>query len=309
MSTARLYDFSVAHERRSSRMENQKQGHFALFRSLLSKEWASDTAKFALWVRIIGQAQYKSRTVEFDGVSWDLQAGQLVTKVSILARKLKDSQGNEKSPKQVRDMLEFFTKEKMITFSGNRHGTVITIINYTDYQGDFGVTNEVGNEVTNKRSAGAASGVVEVTKQVTKEVEQSKKLLEQELNNTPISPEGDLPVIPEKPKRKPAVKMEFDRERFKATWNQKASHHGLPRITSISTTTEKGIKRLYDSHLKHCKETRRTPQNIDTFINGYIEFGYTPSDYACGKNDAGKKYGIDTALTQKMIDKIISQEE
>lgn len=142
MTLARLYDFSAEHQRRSSRMENQKQGHFALFRSLLSKDWASDTAKFSLWVRIIGLAQWKPRTVEFDGVSWDLQPGQLVTKVPYLARKLKDSQGNEKSPKQVRDMLEFFTKEKMITFAGNRHGTVITIINYADYQGDFEVTRK-----------------------------------------------------------------------------------------------------------------------------------------------------------------------
>lgn len=289
-------------------MENQKQGHFALFRSLLSKDWASDTAKFALWVRIIGQAQYKPRTVEFDGVSWDLQPGQLVTKVSILARKLKDSQGNEKSPKQVRDMLEFFTKEKMITFAGNRHGTVISIINYTEYQGDFEVTNEVGNEVTNKRSGGAALEVVEVTKSVTNEVEQSKKLLEQEINNTPISPEGELAINPEKPKRKTAEKFNFDRERFKDTWNRKANHYGLPRVVSISKTTLAGIKRLYASHIEHCKETRRPPQNIDTFINGYIEFGYTPSDYACGNNERGVKYGIDTALTQKMIDKIISQE-
>ncbi|HDS5361268.1 TPA: replication protein, partial [Enterobacter roggenkampii] len=135
-STAIVYDFSAAHERRSSRMENQKQGHFALFRSLLSKDWATDTAKFALWVRIIGLAQYKPRSVEFDGVKWDLQPGQLVTKISYLARKLKDSQGNEKSAKQVRDMLEFFAKEKMITFAGNRHGTVISVINYTDYQAD-----------------------------------------------------------------------------------------------------------------------------------------------------------------------------
>jgi len=290
-------------------MENQKQGHFALFRSLLSKDWASDTAKFALWVRIIGLAQWKPRTVEFDGVSWDLQPGQLVTKVPYLARKLKDSQGNEKSPKQVRDMLEFFTKEKMITFSGNRHGTVITVINYADYQGDFEVTKEVTNQVTNKPSHSAASGLVEVTKQVTNEVEQSKKLLEQEINNTPKSPEGDSLVKPEKQKRKPAEKFEFDRERFKATWNRKAEKHGLPRIISISATTEKGVKRLYDSHLKHCKETGRPAQQIDTFINGYIEFGYTPSAYACGDNPAGKKYGIETALRQERIDKIISQEE
>ncbi|MBI6550707.1 replication protein [Xenorhabdus lircayensis] len=161
-------------------MENQKQGHFALFRSLLSTEWANDAAKLALWVRLIGMAQYKPRSVEFSGIQWDLGSGQLVTKISILARKLRDSKGNEKTPKQVRDMLEFFSAAGMLTFSGNRHGTVITITNYTDYQGNFEVTNEVTNQVTNKPSHDAASGLGQVTKLVTNQVKQSKKVLEQE---------------------------------------------------------------------------------------------------------------------------------
>lgn len=126
---------------------------------------------------------------------------------------------------------------------------------------------------------------------------------------TPISPEGNLSVPEEKPKRQAVSKFHFDRDRFKDTWNHKAEKYGLPRIISISATTEKGVKRLYDSHLKHCKETGRPAQQIDTFINGYIEFGYTPSAYACGDNPAGKKYGIETALRQERIDKIISQEE
>ena len=78
--------------------------------------------------------------------------------------------------------------------------------------------------------------------------------------NTPISPEGSLPVQEESPPEKPPVsKFTFNRERFKDTWNCKAQKHGLPRIVSISTTTEKGIKRLYESHLKHCRETKRQP--------------------------------------------------
>lgn len=125
---------------------------------------------------------------------------------------------------------------------------------------------------------------------------------------TPISPEGNRSVPKEKPKRQASSKYHFDRERLKETWNRKAESFGLPKILSISATTEKGIKRLYDSHLKHCKETGRPPQQIDVFINGYIEFGYQPSEWACGANPAGKRYGIDTALTQKKIDEIISQE-
>lgn len=126
---------------------------------------------------------------------------------------------------------------------------------------------------------------------------------------TPKSPEGSLVEQDKsKPKQSASSKFTFDRERFKETWNCKAKKHGLPRIVSISTTTEKGVKRLYESHLKHCKETKRIPRDMDTFINGYIEFGYTPSSFAMGENPAGKKYGIDTALTQRIIDQVISQE-
>ncbi|EPN8209782.1 TPA: replication protein [Yersinia enterocolitica] len=137
----------------------------------------------------------------------------------------------------------------------------------------------------------------------------TKETLQKKKETTPKSPEGTL-VEKDKPKAKqPASsKFTFDRERFKETWNQKANKHGLPRIVSISTTTEKGLKRLYESHLKHCKETKRIPRDMDTFINGYIEFGYTPSSFAMGENPTGKKYGIDTALTQRIIDQVISQE-
>lgn len=136
----------------------------------------------------------------------------------------------------------------------------------------------------------------------TKEIIQKKKEI------TPISPAGDESIPAEKQRRQTVSKYHFDRDQLKDTWNRKAETYGLPKMVSISATTEKGIKRLYDSHLKHCKETGRPAQQIDRFINGYIEFGYQPTEWACGANPAGKRYGIDTALTQKKIDEIISQE-
>ena len=136
----------------------------------------------------------------------------------------------------------------------------------------------------------------------TKETIQKKKEI------TPISPVGDESIPAEKQKRQTVSKYHFDRDQLKDTWNRKAETYGLPKMVSISATTEKGIKQLYDSHLKHCKETGRPAQQIDRFINGYIEFGYQPTEWACGANPAGKRYGIDTALTQKKIDEIISQE-
>jgi hypothetical protein len=100
---------------------------------------------------------------------------------------------------------------------------------------------------------------------------------------------------------------EFDRQRFMETWNAKANRYGLPRIKGISTTIENGLKRLWKSHIKQCKEQGRETREPDTLFNGYIEFGYEPTDWARGNNPEGKRFGIDTALTQKKIDEILNE--
>jgi len=99
--------------------------------------------------------------------------------------------------------------------------------------------------------------------------------------------------------------LTFDRERFKDTWNCKAKRLGMPTILSITKTTEAGINRLWDSYLKQCKELGKEPRDIDSILNGYIEHGYKPTQWALGGNPEGKVYGIDTALTQKKIDEIL----
>jgi hypothetical protein len=62
---------------------------------------------------------------------------QLVTTTAIMARKLRDQDGNEKSSKAVERMLNFFCREGM--FTKGTPGTVITITNYCEYQGISGV--------------------------------------------------------------------------------------------------------------------------------------------------------------------------
>ncbi len=124
--------------------------------------------------------------------------------------------------------------------------------------------------------------------------------------NTPLPPKGGDPVTEPKPKkqRKPKT-LQFDRERFKQTWNTKASKCGLPTILSITKSTEQGLNRLWSSYLRQCKELGKDPRDVDSILNGYIEHGYQPTAYAMGDNPDGKKYGIDTALTQKKIDQIL----
>lgn len=97
----------------------------------------------------------------------------------------------------------------------------------------------------------------------------------------------------------------FDRDRFKESWNAKANRLGMPTIRSITTSTENGVKRLWSSYVKQCKELGKEPRDIDSILNGYIEHGYQPTQWALGENPEGKVYGIDTALTQKKIDEIL----
>ena len=163
-------------------MENKKFGHFSLFRSLLQAEWSKDTAKMALWVRLLGDASYRPRTVEFAGKQWQLSTGQLITTAAILARKLRDQDGREKSPQAVTRMLNFFIREGMISTEGNRFGTVISITNYGSYQ--VILPDEPSDEPSDKAkpSNGAALRLVADEPSEEPADEQNKKVLNNNKN-------------------------------------------------------------------------------------------------------------------------------
>ena len=159
-----------------------------------------------------------------------------------------------------------------------------------------------------------------VTKTVTslspKQSHTKETLQKKEINNTQtheVGLSGDEKLTPRQKGTNPrAVKTNprsatpvFDRDRFKETWNRKAKRLGMPTIRSITTSTENGVKRLWSSYLKQCKELGKEPRDIDSILNGYIEHGYQPTQWALGGNPEGKFYGIDTALTQKKIDEIL----
>lgn len=153
------------------------------------------------------------------------------------------------------------------------------------------------------------------TASVTK-TEHTKDIFKDKINNTQtheVGLSGEEKLTPRQKGTNPRARKtnprsqlpEFDRERFKSTWNCKAQKYGIPTIRSITTTTEAGIKRLWSSYLKQCKELGREPKDPDTILNGYIEHGYTPTRWSCGENPDRKKYGIDTALRQEKIDQIL----
>ena len=203
---ARVFNFPAPESGyfRSNRMENKKFGHFSLFRSLLQTDWAKDTAKMALWVRLLGEASYRVRTVEFANKQWDLSNGQLVTTAAILARKLRDQDGKEKSPQAVTRMLNFFIKEGMISTEGNRFGTVITITNYASYQ--VVSPDEPSDEPSDKGKASNGAGLRLVADEPSDKPtdEQNKTLTNKNKNNKTSSSENS-DESSDKSGKKPAV--------------------------------------------------------------------------------------------------------
>ncbi len=187
-------------------MENKKFGHFSLFRSLLQTDWAKDTAKMALWVRLLGEASYRLRTVEFAGKQWELSTGQLVTTAAILARKLRDQDGKEKSPQAVTRMLNFFMREGMISTEGNRFGTVITITNYTEYQ--VILPDEPSDEPSDKGKTSNGAALRLVGDEPSEEIpdEQNKKVLNKNINNKNLTSENSDESSDKPVKKSPVLK-------------------------------------------------------------------------------------------------------
>ena len=144
-----------------------------------------------------------------------------------------------------------------------------------------------------------------LTKDNLKDTQTHEVGLSDVVSEKPLTPR-QLGTNPRATGTNPRAKLPaFDRERLKETWNCKADRFGLPKIRSVTTTVENGIKRLWVSYLKQCKELKREPKDIDSLLNGYLEHGYQPTPWAMGQNPEGKRYGIETALRQEKIDQIL----
>lgn len=290
-NTAKVYDFSAAHGRRSSRMENQKQGHFSLFRSLLSKEWAKDTAKLAMWIRLIGEASYKHRTVEFSGREWDLMPGELVTTAAIMGRKLRDQDGHEKSPQAVTRMINFFVKEGMITTKGTRFGTVISITNYGQYQ-EISPDEPCDKPSDNNKPSNGAALKHSPDEPCDKQSdEQNKKVVNKKVvnnNKTPLPPNGggDGQV---KPERRKAERIDY--ESFLNAYNTEVGDR-LPHAVSVNEKRKRRLKKIIPQ--------LKTP-NVDGFRAYVRAFVHQARPFYFGDNDTGWTADFDYLLREDSL--------
>ncbi|EAV0167836.1 replication protein [Salmonella enterica subsp. enterica serovar Javiana] len=272
-------------------MENQKQGHFSLFRSLLSKEWAKDTAKLAMWIRLIGEASYKHRTVEFSGREWDLMPGELVTTAAIMGRKLRDQDGHEKSPQAVTRMINFFVKEGMITTKGTRFGTVISITNYGQYQEISPDEPCDKTSDNNKPSNGAALKHSPDEPCDKPSDEQNKKVVNKKVvnnNKTPLPPNGggDGQV---KPERRKAERIDY--ESFLNAYNTEVGDR-LPHAVAVNEKRKRRLKKIIPQ--------LKTP-NVDGFRAYVRAFVHQARPFYFGDNDTGWTADFDYLLREDSL--------
>jgi hypothetical protein len=270
-------------------MDNQKQGHFALFRSVLTTDWAKDIAKLALWVRLLGEATYRPRSVEFAGREWFLQPGQLVTTPAIMARKLRDQDNSEKSTQAVTRMLKFFTKEGMISTEGSPFGTVITITNYARYQGILG--DEPSDNPSDKPQASNGAGLKVVADNPTDEPSdnQNKKVLNKNIKtNTPLPPEGgEAQVI--KPERRKPTRINYDE--YLQAFNEIVGER-LPHAVDASAERQRKLRKLINS---------LATKNIDGFRAYVKAFMGAARPFHFGDNDREWVATFDYLLRPKVL--------
>ncbi|EAV1368256.1 replication protein [Salmonella enterica] len=272
-------------------MENQKQGHFSLFRSLLSKEWAKDTAKLAMWIRLIGEASYKHRTVEFSGREWNLNPGELVTTAAIMGRKLRDQDGHEKSPQAVTRMINFFAREGMITTKGTRFGTVITITNYGQYQEISPDEPRDKPSDNNKPSNGAALKYSPDEPRDKPSDKQNKKVVNKKVvnnNKTPLPPNGGGNEQV-KPERRKAERIDY--ESFLNAYNTEVGDR-LPHAVSVNEKRKRRLKKIIPQ--------LKTP-NVDGFRAYVRAFVHQAKPFYFGDNDTGWTADFDYLLREDSL--------
>ncbi|HAL7450569.1 TPA: replication protein [Escherichia coli] len=272
-NTAKIYDFSAAHERRSNRMENQKTGYIPLYRSILKQSWAKDVYLRTLWENLLLNAARKPYKANFKGHEWHLQPGQLVVTAADLGLQLCDRHGKPASRDQVERMLQVFVKEGMISIDGEKQkGRVITITNYHEY------AQKMDNSPAHESAHEAA--------QTTAHHEQEG--INKNINNTPLPPNGggDGQV---KPERRKAERIDY--ESFLNAYNTEVGDR-LPHAVAVNEKRKRRLKKIIPQ--------LKTP-NVDGFRAYVRAFVHQAKPFYFGDNDTGWTADFDYLLREDSL--------
>lgn len=281
MSTAEVIDFYNA--KKGVNMSNFKKGYIALSRSVRHADWAKCAIKRTLWENLLIDASYKSRTVNFKGTDWNLSRGQLVTTREILANQIEIG-GKPVKSTIIRRALEFFENQGMISKSGNRLGTVITIINYDAYQLYFcDQSNDQKIDQSNDQSKASNIKALDVVNDQPNDQsndqkidQQNNKVLEQESNNkNNMSSDDDQSA----PKNKNSIDFDLVMDAY-----NDAVENRLPKVSKMTTARKNAVKKL----LKELEQP--TFQNLAGYFYDFVD---NAKPFYFGENDRGWRADFD----------------
>ncbi|ECI2712776.1 replication protein [Salmonella enterica subsp. enterica] len=291
-STAIVYDFSAAHERRSNRMENQKTGYIPLYRSILKQPWAKDVYLRTLWENLLLNAARKPYIANFKGHVWHLNPGQLVVTAADLGLQLCNRKGKPATRDQVERMLHVFVKEGMISIDGEKQkGRVVTIKNYHEYAKKM--DNLPAHEAAHTPAHDEASNGAALSDHAAHEAAHTPAQHEQEgfnknINNTPLPPNGggDGQV---KPERRKAERIDY--ESFLNAYNTEVGDR-LPHAVSVNEKRKRRLKKIIPQ--------LKTP-NVDGFRAYVRAFVHQAKPFYFGDNDTGWTADFDYLLREDSL--------
>ncbi len=117
-------------------------GYIKLYRKLIRWGWYQDNVVKSLFLHCLLSASFR----DFDWMGRNLKAGQFITSRKHLAEDLGFSE------QQVRTALKKLESTQEITIEATNRFTIITVVNWCDYQCDDLESNQVLNQqITNKQ--------------------------------------------------------------------------------------------------------------------------------------------------------------
>jgi hypothetical protein len=166
-------------------MEDEILDWIKSYRKMLKWEWADDPYMFALWSRLLLEANYEPE-------KWHgkvIERGQLVTSLSSLSAR------SGIPVQSLRTCLQRLVDSEQITKESTNKYTIITICNYDRYQAKSTICQQTtNNQITNEQQTSNIQPTIgqQTTNNTTRNKE-VKELKEEKKDIPPLSPKGEKP--------------------------------------------------------------------------------------------------------------------
>lgn len=193
-------------KREEQQVEVMPGGYLKVYRTLQDASFAGRPEYMAAWIHILMLASHKPRKTMMGNNPVALTVGQFVGGRKALAERVGTTE------KQMRGILNFFEKERMISKESSRLGTVFTVCNYSIFnekQGQEGPTLLGQQKGQAKASNSAVLGDIGASCEANqgpaeRATTQEHKNISKDINS--ICTEASEPSVqPKKKTRKPAV--------------------------------------------------------------------------------------------------------